>query len=286
VAFVIHENGFEQKSRYNHSNATTFRLGRTMIWKVIGQSVIGSSHIQNDKTCEDAVYHELVDLGNGEEVLICFVSDGAGSAKYAARASEIAVTQGVSILRELVSSGIEINEQHLLELAENIYDTLKELAEELQEPINEFSCTLLGFVILKEKACFLQIGDGAIVRNDGNGFFNYLWWPHNGEYQNTTAFLIDDPNFPNLKIKIVEERIEEVAVFTDGLQMLALNNESETVHQPFFNDLFKWLRKATEEEHVTILNNKLNEYLAGDIINNRTDDDKTLLLATKVKHDA
>jgi len=221
-----------------------------------------------------------------DEALICFVSDGAGSAKYAARASETAVTQSVAILRELVSNVVEVDEQHLLALAENIYDTLKAFADELQEPINEFSCTLLGFVILPQKACFLQIGDGAIVKSDGNGYFTHIWWPHNGEYQNTTAFLIDDPNFPNLKIKIVEESIEEVAVFTDGLQMLALNNESEQVHQPFFNDLFKWLRKATDVEHITILNIKLNEYLAGDIINNRTDDDKTLLLATKVKHDA
>jgi Protein phosphatase 2C len=256
-----------------------------MIWKVIGQSVIGSSHIQSDKTCEDAVHYEIVNLIE-DEALICFVSDGAGSAKYAARASETAVTQGVTILRELISNGVEIDEQHLLALAENIYDKLKEFADELQEPVNEFSCTLLGFVILPEKACFLQIGDGAIVRSDGNGYFTHIWWPHNGEYQNTTAFLVDDPNFPNLKIKIVEESIEEVAVFTDGLQMLALNNESEQVHQPFFNDLFKWLRKASDVEHVNILNNKLNEYLAGDIINNRTDDDKTLLLATKVKYDA
>jgi hypothetical protein len=256
-----------------------------MIWKVIGQSVIGSSHIQNDKTCEDAVHYELVELGD-DEALICFVSDGAGSAKNAARASQTAVTQSVAILRELVANGVEIDEQHLLTLAENIYDTLKELADELKEPVNEFSCTLLGFVILPAKACFLQIGDGAIVRSDGNGYFTHIWWPHNGEYQNTTAFLVDDPNLPNLKIKIVEESIDEVAVFTDGLQMLALNNEAEQVHQPFFNDLFKWLRKATNDEHITILNNKLNEYLAGDVINNRTDDDKTLLLATKVKHDA
>jgi len=256
-----------------------------MIWKVIGQSVIGSSHIQSDKTCEDAVHYEIIELVD-DEALICFVSDGAGSAKYAARASETAVTQSVAILRELVSNVVEVDEQHLLALAENIYDTLKAFADELQEPINEFSCTLLGFVILPQKACFLQIGDGAIVKSDGNGYFTHIWWPHNGEYQNTTAFLIDDPNFPNLKIKIVEESIEEVAVFTDGLQMLALNNESEQVHQPFFNDLFKWLRKATDVEHITILNIKLNEYLAGDIINNRTDDDKTLLLATKVKHDA
>jgi hypothetical protein len=137
-------------------------------------------------------------------------------------------------------------------------------------------------VIFPNKACFLQVGDGAIIRNDGTGHFTWLWWPQNGEYQNTTAFLIDDPNFANLKTRVIEERIDEVAVFSDGLQMLALNNETETVHQPFFKDLFKWLRLAKENEHIAILDKKLADYLAGDIINNRTDDDKTLLLATRL----
>jgi hypothetical protein len=257
-----------------------------MIWKVIGQSVIGSSHIQSGKSCEDAIHYQIIELDDNEEALICFVSDGAGSAKFAAKASETAVERGVSIIEGLVSADIEISDQSLLELAENIYDNLKELAEQAQEPLNEFSCTLLGFIILPERACFLQIGDGAIIRNDGSGYFTHLWWPHNGEYQNTTTFLIDDPNFRNLKTKIIEENISEVAIFTDGLQMLALNNESESVHQPFFNDLFKWLRKASDDEHISILNNKLIDYLSGNTINNRTDDDKTLLLATKIKYDS
>jgi len=257
-----------------------------MIWKVIGQSVIGSSHIQNGKTCEDALCCQLITIENENEALIGFVSDGAGSAKYAANASQTTVKLAVGIAQNLIGSGIEIGEEHLLALVEQVYDALNTMAKELNEPINEFSCTLLGFIILPERACFLQIGDGAIVRADATGYFTHIWWPHNGEYQNTTTFLIDDPNFPNLRTKIIEESISEVAIFTDGLQMLALNNETETVHQPFFNNLFKWLRKASDEEHVSILNNKLNEYLAGDIINNRTDDDKTLFLATKNKDDA
>lgn len=257
-----------------------------MIWKVIGQSVIGASHVQSGKACEDAVNYSIVNKNTDEEVLIGFISDGAGSASYAAKASEFTVQKSVRIVEEWLVNQIVIDENHLWELAENIYDSLDELARQHQVVLNEFSCTLLGFVILPERACFLQIGDGAIVRNNGNGHFNYIWWPHNGEYQNTTTFLIDDLNFRNLKIKIIEEKITEVAVFTDGLQMLALNNESESVHQPFFNDLFKWLKMANNEDHISILNNKLIDYLSSNTINSRTDDDKTLLLATKLKHDS
>jgi len=79
----------------------------------------------------------------------------------------------------------------------------------------------------------------------------------------------------------LQETIKEIAIFTDGLQLLTLNNESLSVHQPFFQDLFKWLRMATQEEHLQVLGRKLGEYLNSEPINNRTDDDKTLFLATR-----
>ena len=165
-------------------------------------------------------------------------------------------------------------------VAENIFDALANLAVERSVEINEFSCTFLGCVLLPEKSIFFQIGDGAIIRDDGSNGYAAIWWPQNGEYSNTTAFLIDDINFPNLKITTVNERINEVAIITDGLQHLTLNNETSSVHGPFFSDLFKWLRLATKAEEIDILNNKLEEFLSGLMINSRTDDDKTLFLAT------
>ncbi len=254
-----------------------------MIWKCIGQSVIGTSHTGSGKGCEDAVCYKAIPLARSDEALIGFVSDGAGSAMYAAMASAAAVRDSVAIVERWLHDDVEIDETHLLQLVETVYDTLSGLAHEQNAPLSEFSCTLLGFVILPERACFLQIGDGAIVRNDGSGYFTHLWWPHNGEYQNTTSFLVDDPHFRNLNTKIIEEPIGEIAMFTDGLQMLALNNESETVHQPFFTGLFKWLRMTTDAEHVAILDGKLTEYLGSATINSRTDDDKTLLLATRLQ---
>jgi hypothetical protein len=77
--------------------------------------------------------------------------------------------------------------------------------------------------------------------------------------------------------------VDEVAIFTDGLQMLALNMESRTVHQPFFSDLFRYLRMANDADKVSILNGKLATYLDSPGINGRTDDDKTLFLATRLE---
>lgn len=255
------------------------------MWKAIGQSVIGSSHIVNGKACEDASVFLQFEQEDGEIALLSFVSDGAGSAKNAAEAAQTAVDIAVAFAHGLLKEKVDWAEKHLIALAETVYEQLQLLAQQSGDELNEYSCTLLGCIILPKRACFIQIGDGAIVRNDGDGHFTTIWWPHNGEYQNTTTFLIDDPGFRHLKHKIIDERVEEVGLFTDGLQMLTLVNETESVHQPFFTNLFRWLRKAEEPAHVAILNTKLKEYLSGELINNRTDDDKTLVLATRLKAD-
>jgi hypothetical protein len=251
-----------------------------MMWKAIGQSVIGTSHLATNKPCEDAIAYRIVNTSNNGIALICCVSDGAGSAVYAQEASAIATQKAIELFEEYIVAGKEVDNSVVIAIAENIYDKLASLAEERSVEINEFSCTFLGCVLLPEKSVFFQIGDGAIIRDDNGGGYAAIWWPQNGEYSNTTVFLIDDINFSNLKITILNERINEVAIITDGLQHLTLNNETSSVHAPFFSDLFKWLRMATKPEEVEILNNKLKEFLSGQMINSRTDDDKTLFLAT------
>lgn len=252
-----------------------------MIWKVIGQSVIGTSHVLTDKTCEDASSFKIVQLEDKQAALLAFVSDGAGSAAFAAKAAEESVLKSIELASEFIRSGSTFKDANLRALVEQVYDHIESLANEEQVPKNEFSCTLLGFILLPKKSIYFQIGDGAIITGDEDGFFTPVWWPHNGEYQNTTTFLIDDPSLANLKIKITDTPVKEAALFTDGLQMLALNNETESVHQPFFEALFPLVRKATTDEHLSILNKRLIDYLSGNSINARTDDDKTLLLASR-----
>lgn len=252
-----------------------------MIWKVIAQAVTGTSHLQSQRGCEDAVAFTTLALPDGDEALICCVSDGAGSALHAAEAAAFTVKTTVQEIKEIFTARGTIEETSLIEILEQVYDHLRQRAAKNEENINEYSCTLLGAVITEFSALFFQVGDGAIIRETTADQYAPVWWPHNGEYSNTTAFLVDDNNMSHLKIIRLQETIKEIALFTDGLQLLTLNNESLSVHQPFFTDLFKWLRMANQEEHLTVLNRKLGEYLNSDLINNRTDDDKTLFLATR-----
>jgi hypothetical protein len=255
-----------------------------MRWKAIGKAIRGTSHLQSGKPCEDAIKYTVVPSPFNGDVLVCCISDGAGSTKYAAEASSLVTTKTVDYLSQQIMKGEELAEADIISIAEQLYDELNEIATQRNEPLNEFSCTFLGCVLFDTKSIFFQIGDGAIIRDDGNDNFVTVWWPQNGEYSNTTSFLIDDHNLCQLKSVVVEGYVQEVALFTDGLQLLTLNNENLSVHQPFFSGMFKWLRMATTEEDINILNRKLGEYLDSDAINSRTDDDKTLFLATRLSY--
>jgi hypothetical protein len=252
-----------------------------MTWKAIGQSVTGSGHLSGDKICEDAICYTVLPSGENE-VLICCVSDGAGSAQYAAWAADFATRRCMEVLTATAASGDMVTESSVYALMEDIYKELAAEADTKEVPVNEYSCTLLVAYIAHNRAVFFQVGDGAIVRNDNTGFYTPVWWPDNGEYQNTTSFIVDDPAFGKLNILILEEEINEVALFSDGLQMLALNMEHRNVHQPFFTDLFRFLRLADEPEKIAVLNRKLAEYLDSKQINERTNDDKTLFLASRL----
>lgn len=254
-----------------------------MRWKAIGKSVTGAYHHLVEKGCEDALHWQMVTLDGGTEVMVVCAADGAGSAQYAKRAAEMATSGFVSALSELVLRRDFPTEADIYGIAENIYDALFAESERLDVPIQELSCTVLGCCVYPETAVFFQVGDGALVRNDGSGFFTPVWWPDNKEYQNVTSFLVDDPSLRDFKVCVIREVVNEVALFTDGLQLLALNFADETAFQPFFTGLFPHLRGASGPEQIEALESKLSLYLDSPAINVRTDDDKTLFLATRLR---
>jgi hypothetical protein len=251
-----------------------------MKWKYLCKKSIGSSHLRLGKPCEDFISCELINLDNSE-VLVCCISDGAGSAKYASEAASLVTKTTILQLKKLVSDNIEINTGLIIGLAESLYDNLQIQASALNVNLNEFSCTYLGCVLYETNSILFQIGDGLIIREDNCGNYTSIWLPENGEYSNTTTFLIDDPFFGNLRIMELNQPINEIAITTDGLQTLILNNQTNSIHQPFFLELFKWIRLANTQEKINELGEKLEEYLSSQIINSRTDDDKTLFLATR-----
>ena len=118
---------------------------------------------------------------------------------------------------------------------------------------------------------------------DGSDGYQFAFWPDNGEYANTTRFLTEDDYRKHLRIEIVTRQVSEFAVLTDGLQMLALDFTGSRVHDRFFTPLFRTVRNGQDEK---ALKASLLEFMDSKRVNERTDDDKTLLLATRITADA
>ena len=102
-----------------------------------------------------------------------------------------------------------------------------------------------------------------------------------GEYENSTLYATDTESLrEGLDYKYIIGKIRDIAVFTDGLQRLALHYKTRTAHGPFFKPLFSYIKSKTDT-NTEKLNHSLDSFLNSLRINKRTDDDKTLVIASR-----
>lgn len=111
--------------------------------------------------------------------------------------------------------------------------------------------------------------------------YGHVFWPDRGEYANTTHFVTQDEVLEHLQFESVRREIVEAALLSDGLQSIALNYQQQTAHEPFFKGFFKPLRAATEGRSHE-LSQSLAVFLSSPRVNEKTDDDKTLVLASRI----
>jgi Protein phosphatase 2C len=240
------------------------------MWKLVCGSVQGTSHVRSGQPCQDYCVGAVV----GSSVL-AGCSDGAGSAEFSHLGSQRAVERFMEI-----ATGSQGSPPELATLESWVEAARERVLEEARAqgvPPRQLACTLLGASVGDGWAAFVQIGDGIIVF-DGEAGYELAFWPDNGEYANTTRFLTDDDYRRHLRIDVIPRAVSELALLTDGLQMLALDFTMARVHERFFAPMFQTLRNGPTEE---LLRNSLLEFMNSKRVNERTDDDKTLLLATR-----
>ena len=224
---------------------------------------------------------------NGSEVLVSVASDGAGSAKRAEEGSALACSLMIQEMEALVGADADgdirdITKEFLTNWLVTFQREVTLRAEHESLKPRDFACTLMVAVVGEETAVFAQIGDGAMVvqSHEEPDEYCYVFWPQKGEYANETYFATDPEANTTIQYNHIPRRIDEVAVLTDGIQNLALHYQSQSAHNPFFRPIFAWLRQAPEN-YTDKFTASLAAYLASDKINQATDDDKTLILATR-----
>src|SRR4051794_16076125 len=125
-----------------------------MRWKIIGKDVRGTSHLESNKPCEDAISYQVITTPLNAEVLVCCIADGAGSAKYAAEAASLVTTKTVDYLAKQIMYSTELTDADIMGIAEQLYEELNAMAAQRNEPLNEFSCTFLGCALFDNKSLF------------------------------------------------------------------------------------------------------------------------------------
>jgi hypothetical protein len=250
------------------------------MWKLLAQSVAGSSHERFGQPCQDAcaVASEVI---SDQPIIILTCADGAGSARHAdvgaAQACETILNRALADMRDGLKTEAIESDTVLYWMDEVRKQVVYEAAQRQAAP-RDFACTLLLTVVGEHSSAFAQIGDGAMVTKYGDEY-RPVFWPQAGEYANCTHFLTQDDFADHLEFVRFDERIDELAVFSDGLQRLALNMAKRLGHRPFFEPLFTRLRTAS---HGDDLREPLRQFLESQRVAQRSDDDKTLILATRV----
>jgi hypothetical protein len=259
-------------------------MART-VWRVLGRSVTGASHLRVGQVCQDACAVRYGDDGS----LVVAVADGAGSAAHAAASSSAAVETAAAWLRGRIEAQPPQSDgecQALLrECLEVVRARLTALCEELTAPAStaggpasphDVATTLiLGFVTERHFAT-LHVGDGAVVVCESDGL--QTWSPpDHGEHFNETTFVLSEDAPVRCDVQVgPSESLRALAFLSDGLEQLGIAYATHAPHDGFFLPLFAFASsEQASEDEIEIL-------LASRSVCARSDDDKTLLLAVRM----
>lgn len=245
------------------------------MWRAVSASVIGTSHEKRGQPCQDAAWY-----GSEGEVFVAACADGAGSALRAEVGARLACQEAVVAALADIREGYRLCLDDPSRVRRWFGRARARLSHEAcvqNVPSRDYACTLLLAAIDERGGLFGQVGDGAIVLFHEDRY-NHVFWPDGGEYANQTTFLTDPDFDACLQLDAASFPLDRVALFSDGLQRLALHEATRTAHGPFFVPLFAKLLATAD---AATLEPALRRWLGSDAINQRTDDDKTLLLAVR-----
>jgi len=252
-----------------------------MSWKCSASSVTGRSHTDRGERGQDYSRAGTLQIAD-RTFFIGLAADGAGSTTDGGRGAEIACETIWRCIIDTLRDEADlpgISDDRIKEWVTLSRDAVKTESETAGKRIRDYACTLLGAVCGESWAVFFQIGDGAIVVKRDSGY-DTIFWPEQGEYANTTFFLSDEDCLEHLMIRHGDTSPAEIALFTDGLQTLALSFSAKQAHAGFFGPLFTALRRDPGNEF-SAFSQQLTGFLKRSDVSARSDDDKTLVLAVR-----
>lgn len=253
-----------------------------MPWKYAAASVRGTGHVRTGTRLQDAKRCFEISSRQGLVSLIVVISDGAGSANFGGEGASIVcrtlATSAAVTLREAAELP---SDQIVWSWVDEIRDRIHLAASKRNQTPRDFAATMILLLATPEGILTAHIGDGAAVgRNRASRGWHVLSSPVHGEYASTTYFVTDDPA-PKLRITRYQDDFDAICVFSDGIENLVLDHVSGEASPAFFVPIAKPLDGASESGKNYALSKGLASFLDSDRLNERTDDDKTLIIAVQ-----
>lgn len=249
-------------------------------WTWAAASRRGTAHERCGETRQDAF--RIAGPADDGDFFAAVVCDGAGSASHGGSGAAIAAWTLTSCARTWLGSMNRLPDADaaacwMLLARERIATAARKRGLDPRD----FATTAIIAVSDGTSTLTAHVGDGAVVaRIASSGDWVSLSWPEQGEFASMTRFLTDEAGL-SLRIARHDDPIDRLAVMTDGLERLALDFRTCAPHAPFLEPMAAPLTACEIGGHDRRLSRVLSTYLASDRINERTDDDKTLVLAAR-----
>ena len=200
-------------------------------WIVEGASLLGKSHAIDTTPCQDFYCYESITSDWG----LAVVCDGAGSYK---QSSFGAMLVSESIATQLRAMWNAYNAEWCLdqtitpsdfdwksgffEAFKNTYDKLVKFSDVQKIPIQELSCTVIGFLYGPDGIYIAHVGDGrAAYTRDGKEWFAMMT-PLEGDLAGSTVFLSQDIWFTRpeeyFEFRHIQGPIQGFVAMSDGCE--------------------------------------------------------------------
>jgi len=239
----------------------------------------GVSHERAGTRIQDAA---VSFAAHAHQFFVAIVCDGAGSASFGGQGASLVARTFSKALRQYLAQYATFPSVDLVqEWTDRARDRIGAVSQRRGLAPRDFAATLLLVMSTGNSSMLVHVGDGcAVLKEQAGGRWIAPIWPFHGEYASTTAFVTDDVG-AQLRTAVYEAPISALAVFSDGVERLALDFQAREPFQPFFESMIEPLMTIDGGGRSAVLSEELRKFLNGAAVNARTDDDKTLILAVR-----
>jgi hypothetical protein len=249
-------------------------------WSWAAANCRGTSHVQSGAPLQDA--QKCFIAGGSLQPIVAIVSDGAGSATFGGQGAILTCRVLTLCARQHFARTDYLPTDADFEgWVDSVRDRIGVAAKTRMLALREFAATLVCVVSDGQESLIAHVGDGcAALRNSDTGSWVAPSWPDNGEYASTTFFVTDEEG-PRLRLTRHGEAINALILFSDGFERLALQFSTRQPFAPLLDKIIAPVASSATSGKDVGLSQKLAAYLNSSMVNSKTDDDKSLILAAR-----